>query len=656
MARSEVKDAAPDTPVRLLHADEEHLRLAAVTLRRGGRFVLVMADRRLWPTALQLLCDFLPGHRFVEHAPTSSDEANRAISDPRRDTPGLTIVIRITGREQGPLETLNLRRESLVKAPANFLLVLDGDEAHNRFLREAPDCYSYRDLLVALEGEHAFEVPVSDEDWVRYLNSARTAAQREADPVERARLLYSRAMRAFRNDQLRLSRTLAEDGITALAPLEHGALNESERLLLAQLYLRSADDYDYAERHRRVRRARDILAPAAARYLDEFTAIESCMVEAVGTDLEAALDAVRRSRGQEGALDRPLMRLAGAYMDRHNIVRARQVLGEFPATRAAIFARDVEWLTLQAHLLIQEGAWTRASQLVTSTEAADLSDPMLRAWLGQLEADLLRRQGEDRAAQRIYDRLPPSHEREIALIQLIADRGHTEQACARIDTILQRPWGPGGLNAAELINAHGVLIDLTEQQVAAGGPPGARDALDTRLIALLGHFEREASSDPPWYRISCLLWQSEAYLKRRGAEHLAQACAEQAWTLADAGAANLTPRAARWCVVASLRLGDLAHAAARLSRGLQRAREHELQGDEAHLRGLALWHTALANHSTAAAEADLQAAFVASGSRLVEASVLARVGAALDRRDLLRNSQHREHRNRGIVNAETAAS
>lgn len=641
MARAEIGAATPDDPVRLLHVDEERLRLAAVTLRRGGRFVIVVAERRLWPAALQSLCELLPEHRFVEHAPTSSDEANQAISDPLRDEPGLTIVIRITTRDAGPLETLNLRRESLVKAPANFLVVLDGDEGHARFLREAPDCYSYRDLLVTLEGEHAFEVPTSGEDWDRYLESALAAAREVADPVDRAHLLYGRATRAFRSNQLRVARTLADAGIDALAPQERATLNEDERLLLARLYFWSVDDCTWGERYHRLRRARAVLAPVAERHLDQFTEIESCMVDAIGTDLEAALDAVRRASEHPGSnVGRPLMRLAKAYRERNNVVRARQVLDEIRGAEAAILARDVEWLGLQFLLLIDEGAWTRASQLVSSTKATELSEPMLREWLGRLEANLLRRQGEGRAAQQICDRLPPSLEQQLALIRLTADRGHTDDARAQLEAILQRPWTASGRKIDELLGIHDVLVDVVQQQIAAGDVSHeALQALDSRLAALYAHIELEANPDPPWYRIWCLLRQSEVYLRRRGAEPLALRFAEQAWTLAETHASILAPTAARWCVVAALRVGDLAHAAARLSRGLQLAAEHELRGDQVHLRGLAMWHAALAYGHTAAAEVDLQAAFAASGSRLIEASVLARVGAALDRHDLLRRAQ-----------------
>jgi hypothetical protein len=166
-----------------------------------------------------------------------------------------------------------------------------------------------------------------------------------------------------------------------------------------------------------------------------------------------------------------------------------------------------------------------------------------------------------------------------------------------------------------------------------------RKALDSRLAALRKHIERTEGPDPPWDRIDCLLLQADAYLKRTGAERLALSCAEQAWQLANAGATILEPRAARRCVVAALRMGQLGEARDWLSRGLDRAREHELRGDEAELRGLALWHVTLAGGDTASAEAALQAAFAASGSKLIEASVLARVGAALGRRDLLRRTQ-----------------
>lgn len=646
---------AADEPARLLHADEERLRLVAVTLSRGGRLVLVVADSRLWSTALQFLRERLSDHRFIEHTPTSHDETNQAISDPLRNEPGLTSVIRLTGREAEPIETLNLRRESLVKAPANFLVVLDGEVAHARFLREAPDCYSYRDLLVVLQGEPVFETPEhhgsDDDDRVLLdavaevtLNAAIEVAKQEADPSTRARRLFRLGVRLLADNQIP-SRKVFDEVITTLTAL-HGELSDDDRLLLAAAHGNRAFGCSRAETYRHVREALEVLAPVADRYAESFANIAGQMVDAIGLDLEAARDAVRRAQANHGgSAGRQLLELARAYRARGNLVHAREVLAEIDATDSAILGTSIAWIRLQFNLLVEAGAWSEADQLVSFRERVELFreqvelQPRRREPLHRLRAELLSWRGEGRAAQRIYDRLSSNLRNALAKIRLTADGGRVHDASVQIEQILQRPWTAYPAGVDDLLAIHELLVYVTEEGIAAGGSVRAREDMDARLAMLRQHIERTEAPDPPWSRIDCMLLQADAYLKRTGAEHLALSCAEQAWQLASAGASLLEPRAARRCIVAALRMGQLDEARDWLSRGLKRAREHELRGDKAELRGLALWHATLAGSDTASAEGKLQAAFAASGSKLIETSVLARVGAALGRHDLLRRAQ-----------------
>lgn len=638
MARPDVASAEADGR-QLLRADEDRLRLVATTLARGGRFVLVVADRDLWPTAARYLRDSLPDHAFVERAPVSSEDTSRAISDPLRDHVGMTIVLRVTGQDAGPIETLNLRRESLRKAAGNFLVVLEGDAAHGRFLREAPDCYSYRDLLVVLQGEPSFTPPERNEiDW-NGLDAAVERARQEADPRTRADRLYHLARRLQRNNEMDRARKLLEEATAVMTKLEQ-ALDEDERAFLAALYYHSANGCSRAECYRRVRRALDVLAPVADQYSAQFANIEGQMVDAIGVDLEAALDAVRRAReGRGGSIGRQLSCLAEAYWARENLVRARDVLAEIDVADYAIVGNSLTWISLQFDLLVEEGAWVKADQLVASAKTPELEEPMHRERLDRLRAMLLMRQGESRAAQRIFETLPTNLANELALIRIAADSGRMQDASTQVARMIDRPRTADGPDVDDLLAMHDLLLYLTEQEIAAGGSVLAREQLDARLAALRLHIERTEDPDPPWDMIRCLLLQADSYLERFGAERLAVPCAEQAWQLADTGASVLASRVARRLVVAAIRLGELDQARAWLDRGLLRAREHEHRGDEARLRGLALWHAALAGGDVHRAEVDMRTAIAATGSMLVEASVLARTGAALTRHDLLRRAQ-----------------
>lgn len=639
MARAEVGTAPSEDPVGLLHADEEHLRLAAVTLRRGGRFVLVVAGHRLWPAASQFLRELLPEHRFVEHAPTSSDEANQAISDPLRQEPGLTIVLRVTGREEGPLETLNLRRESLVKAPANFMVVLDGDEAHSRFLREAPDCYSYRDLLIVVRGEPTFSAHVLvDIDPDDVVDTAVRTAQQEADPTERARRLLQLALLLQRSHGMSRVRPLFDQTIIAMSRRSE-ALGDQDRLLLALLYYVTGTGCSRTEIFRRIHKALEILAPVADQFGEEFAVIECVLPDAIGIDLTAALDAVQRARAQGATTAMMLFSVANAYRSRDNLVQARAVLTEIEADKSAIASMPGFERVMRFRMLVAGGAWSEASQIVSSGTGLEFAFAMFRSQLVELWATLLMQQGEGRAAARVLERIPPAVGSELMQIRISADRGQIAHAASRVEGILRRPWESFPYGFDDLFATHQLLVYLTEQGMAAGIPVYSMDWLDGRLAELHDHVEHHEDPDPPWDRIHCRLLQADAYLRRNGAEHAALSAAEQALALAERMASILVPQTIRRGVVALLRLGELSRGRAWLTRGLASAREHGLLGDEAHLHGLALWHAALAGEDTAVPEVDMQTAFAASGSRLVEASVLARVGGAVGRQDLLRRAQ-----------------
>jgi hypothetical protein len=234
--------------------------------------------------------------------------------------------------------------------------------------------------------------------------------------------------------------------------------------------------------------------------------------------------------------------------------------------------------------------------------------------------------------------LPPHKGGEFTLILVAAEGGRMADATARIESMLIDSHTRERTSFIDLLHIHNAIAWATELDIAMGGSTLTREALDSRLAALRLHIER-SGSDPPWDLIDCLLLQSDAYLKRLGAERLALLCAEKAWQLADAHATVVAAGVAMRLAVASLRLGDLDQAREWLDRGLARAREHEHRGDEARLLGLAFWHAALVRGDVKRAESDLHAAIAATGSMVVQASVLFRVGSALSRRDLLRSAQ-----------------
>lgn len=633
-------DADPAAGVarpRLLHADEDRLRLVAATLARGGRFVLVVADAALWPAALELLRERLPDHTFVERAPASSEEANQAISDSLRDAPGTTIVIRITGRDAGPIETLNLRRESLVKAAANFLVVLEGDEAHNRFLREAPDCYSYRHLLAVLEGEPSLTTPARfkllRDNFLRMLAEAREASS----PYERADRLQGLAQILLWNNEPLRTRELIDEAISAIASDDEQGLDEDRRLLLARLYRDSSLVRSRTERYRLIRKASELLRPIADSRPTEFLEIEGLLPDAIGVDpsmVEEALSWARR--GESRWLVPYLARLALAYCARDHLVRARKVLAELDAIPVA--RNMVDRLFLNIYILIREGSWVEADRLVATSNQWILWQAD-RERLDQLRARLLTWRGEHRAAERVCETLPPSNEKQLLLAKLKAESGQTRDARIEIEQMIDSPRTEGGPSIEHLLDMHDVLAYVSDLEAAADVSLSTREALDSRLASLRQHIERTEDPAPPWDLIRCLLLQVDVYLKRSGAERLALQHAEEAWKLADERASVLASGVTRRLVVASLRLGEFDQAQEWLARGLARAREHEHRGDEAQLRGLALWHDVIAGGDVGRAESEMRASVAATGSVTVEASVLAHVGAALDRRDLLQRAQ-----------------
>lgn len=637
-------DADPAAGVarpRLLHADEDRLRLVAATLARGGRFVLVVADAALWPVALELLRERLPDHTFVERAPTSSEETSQAISDPLRDAPGTTIIIRVTGRDSGPIETLNLRRESLVKAAANFLVVLEGDDAHNRFLREAPDCYSYRHLLVVLQGEPSLEAPEQielDQDRLAVLIED---ARNFPNPKERAEMLQLLATVLSRLDDTSRANKLRDEAITAMTVLSsQRELDDDERTLLAQLWMSSAERRARTERYRRFLKARELLKPIADRRPDQLANLEGLMIDAIGMDLSATRSAVHRAReGGGGKLDRQLIVLGLAYSAREDLIRVREIVTELDSVGPASLMNNYGWTLLCFNLHLGTGEWTKADRLVSVTSGEMLIDKRRQRRMDRLRAELLGYRGEHRAAQRIYELQPPSFERDLALLEIAANLGQTRDVRIQLARTIDCPPTPDGPNINDLLRMHRLLARATELEVDAKESELACQSLDERLAALRLHIERTELPDPPWSLIRCLLLQADAYLKRSGAERLAIPHAEEAWKLADERAGVLASSVARRLAVASLRLGELDRAQEWLARGLGRAGEHEHRGDEARLRGLALWHETLAGGDVDKAEAEMRAAIAATGSVLIEAAVLARAGAAIGRRDLLQRAQ-----------------
>jgi hypothetical protein len=367
--------------------------------------------------------------------------------------------------------------------------------------------------------------------------------------------------------------------------------------------------------------------------------IESVLTDAIGVDLTAALDAVRRARANDASTVLPLLAVTHAYRSRDNLVQARAVLTEINADDPALAIIPGIEQAMRFRILVDGGAWREASQIVSSGTGLEFVFGTFHSRLAELWATLLMQQGEGRAAARIIERIPLEVMRELTLIRIIADEGQIAHAASRVEEILRRPWESFPLGFDDLFAAHQLLVHLTEQGTAAGIPVYSTDWLDARLAALHDHVEDHEDPDPPWDRIHCRLLQADAYLRRNGGEHAALSATEQALVLAEAEASILVPQTIRRGVVALLRLGELGRGRAWLSRGLACAREHGLLGDEAHLHGLALWHAALAGEDTALPEANMRAAFAASGSKLLEASVLARIAAALGRRDLLRPAQ-----------------
>ncbi|HSO00285.1 MAG TPA: hypothetical protein VLS89_18460 [Candidatus Nanopelagicales bacterium] len=139
---------------KLRRADELQLRVVLAALRRGGRFVIVVADEETWPEAREVLARGLTPPPLHEVRLVTGEDVIRLFSSPEVAGEGADIL-HVGDDAAGAIEALNLHRDKLRQKRCRFALRLDGTAVHERFVREAPDCYSFRDAVANVAGRPA---------------------------------------------------------------------------------------------------------------------------------------------------------------------------------------------------------------------------------------------------------------------------------------------------------------------------------------------------------------------------------------------------------------------------------------------------------------------------------------------------------------------
>ncbi|HEY0194738.1 MAG TPA: hypothetical protein VGC42_26680 [Kofleriaceae bacterium] len=586
-------------------------------LKRGGRLVLVVADQELWPSARAFLAQRLPDEAFVEHVADSRAAAGLAIEDPARDRPGCSIIIRVNAPQDDVITVLNTRREQLSRAAASFVIVLGGEDTYHWFLTYAPDCYSYRDLLVSLEGEtrrratnehRAIELSVKD--LVHHASSAgrHVTASRLLAVTRRPGSLHSEPAQ----------QALEEAAQSLLSSPE---LAPEDRSLLAEIYAAPTERSSHAMRARRIGRAIELLQPAASRYPDAYEDLCGRVLDALGPDLEVAREMFERGQHHETAAARLLAR---AYHVRGNELAAHKVLDHVQP--------DVDTTELHAELRYSMGDWPGAKY----ARMAEEDEPPLRS-------RMLMQRGESEVARSLFASAVPRFHTRAMHAELDVQDGRLPEARAALEHSIDEDLTAeltelGDPVSDRLLRSCHLLDELTEAELALGSSPQIADALDQRLERI-GHRIERADLAPHWDAVHFQLLRADVSLRRAGGAEAALGHAEQALSLAERAAPLLSPLALRRLIVAALRARAFANIPGWLELGLARSRQHEFLAAEAELLGLALWHDTVTGCEPAVAEARLMQTLRDSGSMLLRASIYLRLGRAIDRKDLLRRAQ-----------------
>ncbi len=137
--------SAGERPLRRAH---EVALTALVAALKRGRFVIVVADDATWPTARARIATAIDDLAPTDVRLVTGEDVLRALA---AGADAGTTALAIDPDAAGALETLNLHRDKLQQRGRRFVLRLAGLEVHRRFVRDAPDCYSFRDAIAILD-------------------------------------------------------------------------------------------------------------------------------------------------------------------------------------------------------------------------------------------------------------------------------------------------------------------------------------------------------------------------------------------------------------------------------------------------------------------------------------------------------------------------
>lgn len=614
---------------QLRRADEQQLRGLRAALERG-HFVIVVADDAAWPLVRSAIGVEENGEFTLE----TGGDVVQMFDSPAAAGEGV-VFLHIGEPAADAMLALNLNRDKLLSRRCRFLLRLHGLETFQRFVREAPDCYSIRDAVALIEPHDAIDLEPSGgpEPDVEHL----IANERSPET------LLTLGEDLLMQNRLHDGHRALDRGIALLERKKR--LSARDRVVLAVLHDRRADGTTKQERRIHVQEALRVLGPVRQEFSEHYTNILARLSDYHGSEIAAvreALDAAEQAVPRNpDVVTRQLIVLAGAYLDREDVRGARDAFGQ---AQIAWFATENRLSThsVEAHLLSKEGRWKEAThKLQESLRQTAQSGP--RFWIHRFAMDLsalLLRQGELGAA---VDAIASIKSEQADARRLNVRRWQGERAAFRgIEDLADVTAADGDLSGALTRARAGV--GWVWRAVRAGLlEERSLDRMDAALAALVSRVAAVAPATPPWSRIDADLLAADNLLARAGSEEAAAEAAERALALARAGAPELIAACERRAAVAALRSGSVERLDALLDDAARAVEAHHLPGEAARIAGLRLWYAVQRGAGIDDAEEALEAAFARSGSVLVQAEVLLLVGRGAGRRDLVARARRIYH-------------
>ncbi|HEY4122951.1 MAG TPA: hypothetical protein VGM56_34035 [Byssovorax sp.] len=591
--------SAAERPLRRAH---EVALTALVAALKRGRFVIVVADEATWPAARARIADAIADLAPTDVRLVTGEDVLRALA---AGADSGTMALAIDAAAAGALETLNLHRDKLQQRGRRFVLWLDGLEAHRRFVRDAPDCYSFRDAVAILDA------PVAARDGgVAVIGGAERAPDTLDVDAERARI---------------------DAGIAVFAGRKR--LHAAERAELADLHARAAElaSPEDALAHRRAEVA--ALEPVHKRVPARYARALAAAADAFGPTVKAATAALAAAP-DDAALRADLeIALALAHVTRGGVVAARAALRAARPREQRAGRRGVD-----AAIAFEEGRWREVEELVRASLAHDDLDRGERARARALLAEVLLRSGEIDAARAVIASIGDGAARARFDLRARVALGEADAIEALRGPIVDAAAPAHGVVELARVRAHAVRACA-----GAGLVDAARErALGAELCALADRLAAEGA-EPPWSRIRASLLAADFARADTSFGGDPAACLEHATrALADArrGAIELLPACSRRLASGTGIRGDaIASARAALEEAAAVARAQDLARERVRVSALAWVTDAAEADESSSREAAFLDAIASSGSAIVEAEARLVVGRALGRRDLVERAR-----------------